>query len=182
MEINEKSFVVLFSPSLVVKTKASPYHGYGPYLVASPESAKFRAIMHRYIEPEIVWPPLKAQEILASMTKEESIEALRILRALAEGKNPFSGADLPEESLYRSLGILPDLRAAVEALEKSAKRKARKLPAEAGKIWSIEEDQALLLEFYKGASLADLAQKHRRTQGAIRSRLMKLGKLPPSSH
>ncbi len=111
----------------------------------------------------------------------EAAESLRILRALAEGKHPFTGEELPEESCYQSAKVLRALLAGIEALGKAAKRKSRILPAEAGKSWSTEEDQTLIAEFEKGTSIKDLAQKHQRTQGAIHSRLMKLGKVPPPS-
>lgn len=112
----------------------------------------------------------------------ERTESLRILRALAEGKHPFTNAVLPDESCYQSTKVLRTLFAGIEALEKASKRKNRSLPAEAGKPWSSEDDQTLIAEFEKGTSIKDLAQKHQRTQGAIHSRLMKLGKLVPSSN
>lgn len=112
----------------------------------------------------------------------ETAESLRILRALAEGKHPLTGVELPNESCYQSAKVLRALLVGIEALEKAAKRKNRSLPAEAGKPWSTEEDQTLIAEFEKGTLIKDLAQKHQRTQGAIHSRLMKLGKLLPSSN
>lgn|GEM_PF-1373771 len=118
----------------------------------------------------------------AASETAEAAESLRILRALAEGKHPFTGAQLPDESCYQSAKVLRALLAGIEALEKAAKRKNRNLPAEAGKSWSADEDQTLIAEFEKGTSIKDLAQKHQRTQGAIHSRLMKLGKLSPEPH
>jgi len=106
-------------------------------------------------------------------------DSLQILRALAEGKHPLTGEALPDESCYQSAKVLRALLAGIEALEKTAGRKNRVLPGAAGKPWDAEEDQSLVADFESGTSIADLAQMHQRTEGAIRSRLMKLGKLVP---
>lgn len=107
-------------------------------------------------------------------------EALRILRALSEGQHPLTGEALPEESCYQSAKVLRALLAGIGALEKAAKKESRELPAGAGKPWDGEEDQSLVADFESGTPIKDLAQNHQRTEGAIRSRLMKLGKLPPT--
>ena len=46
-----------------------------------------------------------------------------------------------------------------------------------GKPWTPEEDQALVAAFDSGSTPKQLAAAHERTNGAVRSRLMKLGKL-----
>ena len=106
-------------------------------------------------------------------------ESLHILRALADGKHPLTGEALPEESCYQSAKVLRALLAGIEALERTAKRKTRVLPAGAGKPWDGEEDESLVADFESGTAIAELAQMHQRTEGAIRSRLLKLGKLVP---
>jgi hypothetical protein len=106
-------------------------------------------------------------------------ESLSILRALAAGRHPLSGAELPEESAYQSAKVLRALLAGIDALEKSVTRKNRVLPAGAGKPWDAEEDESLVADFETGTAIGELAQNHQRTEGAIRSRLMKLGKLLP---
>lgn len=45
---------------------------------------------------------------------------------------------------------------------------------EAYQSWSQEEDQQLILEHKKGKTIKELSEIHKRTQGAIRSRLKKL--------
>ena len=45
-------------------------------------------------------------------------ESLSILRALAEGKDPLTGEELPDESCYQSAKVLRALLAGIEALEK----------------------------------------------------------------
>lgn len=51
----------------------------------------------------------------------------------------------------------------------------REVPARQGTPWSPEEDEALRLAFAKKAPITDIAARHQRTTGAIRSRLVKLG-------
>lgn len=43
-----------------------------------------------------------------------------------------------------------------------------------GKPWTPEEDEALLAEYREGMEIKELSEKHHRTPGAIRSRLLKL--------
>jgi hypothetical protein len=106
-------------------------------------------------------------------------KALQILRMLADGRHPLTGDALPDESCYQSAKVLRAFPVGIDALEQATKRKDRVLPAGAGKPWDAEEDQSLVANFESGTSIADLAKSHQRTEGAIRSRLMKLGKLLP---
>ena len=41
--------------------------------------------------------------------------------------------------------------------------------------WSEEEDELLLSEFFSHMKLYDIAKKHSRTRGAVKTRLIKLG-------
>jgi hypothetical protein len=52
--------------------------------------------------------------------------------------------------------------------------------ANAGKTWSAEEDRMLLAAFDAGKSLGEIARSHERTQGGVRARLEKHGRLEPS--
>jgi hypothetical protein len=106
-------------------------------------------------------------------------ESLSILRALADGKHPLTGETLPDESCYQSAKVLRALLAGIEALEKAEQKKSRVLPGAAGKPWDAGEDESLVADFESGTTIAALAQTHERTEGAIRSRLMRLGKLVP---
>jgi hypothetical protein len=106
-------------------------------------------------------------------------ESLSILRALADGRHPLTGETLPDESCYQSAKVLRALLAGIEALEKAEQKKSRVLPGAAGKPWDAEEDESLVADFESGTTIAALAQTHERTEGAIRSRLMRLGKLVP---
>jgi hypothetical protein len=44
----------------------------------------------------------------------------------------------------------------------------------------LNEDARLAEDFDAEMAIAELAEKHRRSRGAIRSRLVRLGKLEPS--
>jgi hypothetical protein len=72
----------------------------------------------------------------------------------------------------------PETAAALHAASAMLKRTA---PASAGKSWSGEEDERLAREFDCGTPLAHIALNHGRTRGAITARLVKLGRLDPST-
>jgi len=99
-------------------------------------------------------------------------EALPIVRSLADGRDPQSGAPLPQESVFHQPQVIRALFAAAAVLELSASK-----PAAAGGPWSSEEEQKLVGQFDAGIAPADIAQAHGRTRGAIISRLVKLGKI-----
>lgn len=110
----------------------------------------------------------------------KTFEALRIIRSLVDGVNPCTGEMLPDDSPYQQSSILRALFIAVQALERLEERQKReqRLPQNASKSWDESEDKMLCTEFESGLTIMQLAQKHRRTLGAIQSRLEKLGKIP----
>ncbi len=59
-------------------------------------------------------------------------------------------------------------------------KRQESLPENAGKAWSTEEDHLLIEKFDKGVPVKELARHHKRTEGAIKSRLVKLGKISPT--
>ena len=108
--------------------------------------------------------------------------ALPIVKALADGVNPVTGEQYPEQSPYAEPRALRALFAAVDLMQREVEREKRRerLPANFGKPWSEGEDRAIAVAFDAGTTIPDMARKHARTQGSIRLRLEKLGKLPPS--
>jgi hypothetical protein len=52
-------------------------------------------------------------------------------------------------------------------------------PANHGKAWTPEDDDALAHAFDAGRPIAELAEAHARSRSSIRQRLVKLGKLQP---
>lgn len=111
----------------------------------------------------------------------DAAEALRIVRALAKGEDPHTGTALAAGPAYADPQIRQALSVAATALERLAARQTREtqLPEGAGKPWSATEDGFLGQAFDAGLSIAQLANEHQRSEGAIRSRLARLGKLAP---
>jgi hypothetical protein len=91
----------------------------------------------------------------------------------------LTGETLPDESCCQSAKVLRALLTGIEALEKAEQKKNRFLPGAAGKPRDAEEDESLAADFEGGTTIASLAQTHERTEGAIRSGLVRLGKLVP---
>ena len=106
-------------------------------------------------------------------------ESKQLIEYLAKGIDPITGEILPNESPYNNPDIIRALFLAIKALEYLERREQRErsLPSHAGKPWSEEEDQELIAEFDAGIKVAVIASNHGRTEGAISSRLVKLGKV-----
>ena len=109
----------------------------------------------------------------------ETKNALKIIEALADGVDPFSGEVFADESLYQQPEIIRALFTAKEALETTLKREIRKkaLPERAGKPWDEQENSRLIKDYEQGIPIKELAAAHKRTKGSITSRLVKNGKL-----
>ncbi len=109
----------------------------------------------------------------------EKLKALEIIQLLADGTNPFTGEEFPPESPYQHPQIIRALFAAVDVLKKHPKhiQRQKDLPENAGKPWPTEEDKLLEETFDSGKTIAELAEIHRRTRGAIKARLIRLGKI-----
>ena len=106
-----------------------------------------------------------------------------IVKALAEGTNPFTGEVLEPGHVCQHPDAVRALLHAAGELERIARRerglqRARlTLPENTGKPWTVEEDRMLLLRFRNGVAVDDMAAIHNRTANAIRARLEKLGQL-----
>jgi len=105
--------------------------------------------------------------------------AIEILRLLSDGIDPFTGEMFPKDSPFQHPDIVRALFKAVDALRKIQGRQVRQknLPESAGKPWTEEEDNQLINGYDAGRSFKELSEKHKRTEGAIKSRLLKLGKI-----
>lgn len=106
-------------------------------------------------------------------------EAFRIIGNLADGFDPSSGEPLSRESVFHRPEVVRALFVAVRIMEGASgkERRKRALPEHAGKPWSNEEQTELIAAFDRGVDLAELASKHGRTMFAVRSRLIRLGKI-----
>jgi len=109
----------------------------------------------------------------------QTSEALQIIRALADGVDPTTGEVLEGDSPFQNPQIVRALFTAADALERRVKteNRSKRLPENAGSAWGKQEEEELCHDFSAGISIADLAIKHRRTQGSIRARLERLGKI-----
>lgn len=112
-------------------------------------------------------------------------EALTILEALADGADPATGEVFSSENVCQRPQVLRALTTAIRVLERQQERerRIRFLPANAGKPWDKTEQGQLCRDFDAGISIKELASRFGRTQVAIQSRLVKLGRitLPSSS-
>ena len=116
---------------------------------------------------------------------EDNEQARERLRLLANGADPDTGEMLPGghvcqqadtvRALFRALAALDR----VIAMDRARERSRLTLPANTGKGWNLADDQRLLAAYQAGTSIEMLAVTFARTDGAIRSRLQKLGALPP---
>lgn len=105
--------------------------------------------------------------------------ALRILRTLSDGIDPVTREIFPPESPYQRPDTIRALLKAVYSLEKMQGKTSRQgiLTGNAGKPWTEEEEKLLMVGFDQGVPFSELSKKHGRTLGAIKSRLVKLGKI-----
>ncbi len=113
----------------------------------------------------------------------ETAEALRIIEALADGVNPDTGEVFPPDNTYQNPQTVKALLAAKSALERAQRSEERRqaLPERAGQRWDEEEGALLVQEFEQGISVKELASRHQRTVGAIKSQLLKMGRNPSSA-
>ena len=109
----------------------------------------------------------------------DTTKSLEIIRALADGVDPHTGEEFSADSPYQHPQTIRALFVATQALErvKKAGDRQQRLPDNAGKAWADEEDHRLVLAFDSGKTVKQLAEEHQRTEGSIRSRLVKHGKI-----
>jgi hypothetical protein len=109
----------------------------------------------------------------------DTAKSLEIIRALANGVDPHTGEEFSANSPYQHPQIIRALFVAIHALErvKKAGDRQRQPPDNAGKAWADEEDHRLVSAFDSGKTTKQLAEEHQRTEGSIRSRLVKHGKI-----
>lgn len=110
--------------------------------------------------------------------------AFELVESLREGADPFTGELLPANSLLQQPEMVRALFAAAHALQEQLRQNARAARIalafpNAGKPWQAREDEELVTAFDAGLNEKQLAAQHRRSLGAIRARLIKLGRLEP---
>jgi len=106
-------------------------------------------------------------------------EALTIVRKLASGVHPETDEAMESSSMYQHPQAVRALHCAIIALEfqQERDRTRRFLPANAGKMWSDQEDAQICDELRRGINFEGIAKAHNRTVGSIIARLVRLGKI-----
>jgi hypothetical protein len=107
-------------------------------------------------------------------------EALKIMRALANGANPETGEALEAGSICRQPQIVKALNRAIGALV-AAQEREHKRPMNAFRTWTRAEDAQVCDELRKGMDFQEIAKSHNRTVPSIVARLVKLGKIAPQA-
>ena len=98
-----------------------------------------------------------------------------VLSALLDATDPATGQSL-SDPLFARRDIKTALATARNALTRDTQPKR---PANAGKPWTEEHDQALTSAFAKGSSAAALSRQLGRSLAAIEARLIHHGLLKP---
>jgi hypothetical protein len=103
---------------------------------------------------------------------------ISILTALSEGIDPFTGEVLPNDHLLQNPQVIRSIFHAISALERNVKKRLKFSALEkAGEPWDKQEDEELIQQFDSSLTIQEIAILHRRSRGAITSRLKRLGKL-----
>jgi hypothetical protein len=112
----------------------------------------------------------------------ERTEAIQIVQALADGRDPRTGEAFPPDSPYQSVQVTRALFFAARSLasRRAPANRDRNLPENAGKAWSAADDETLARRFDDAVEVPALAQEFKRTEEAIRARLVRLGKIDSS--
>ena len=108
----------------------------------------------------------------------EDLQALVILRSLANGVDPESGQFLDPENPIQRPRTVCALTTAVRALERTERHDRRRslAPSRAIAPWTTMEDRQLLAGLDAGMSPRELAAKHQRSPKAIKARLARFGR------
>ena len=101
--------------------------------------------------------------------------AKELLTILADGINPITGELLPEEDSCNQVEIVRALHSVIMELDNKNKTPTKKYRENSGKPWTEEEEKQLLEEYRAGLKVKEIAKAHERSNGAITSRLEKLG-------
>lgn len=109
----------------------------------------------------------------------EIAEAIKVIRALADGVHPETREALDEDSICRNPQAVTALNRSLAALVTEQQRELKK-PASAGQYWSRAEDKQICEELRKGMPFEEIAKTHNRSVPSIIVRLVKLGKVAPN--
>lgn len=99
-------------------------------------------------------------------------QVIAVVESLANGTDP---------NAFHSPDTIRALFAASAFLKEDARRKPATKLTSAGAPWSAEEDERLCREYDAKMTTSQIALQHGRSSGAISSRLVKLGRIDPST-
>src|SRR5262249_27329028 len=109
----------------------------------------------------------------------EIADAIKVVRALADGVNPQTRERLKDDSGCRNAQAIMALNRALSALVAEQERELKR-PAGAGRYWTRAEDEQICEELRKGMNFDEIAKAHQRSVASIIVRLVKLGKVAPN--
>jgi hypothetical protein len=101
--------------------------------------------------------------------------AKEIIVALADGVNPLTGELLQSSDSCNQPEVVRALHTIIRELEEHTFRNEKPIPENAGNPWTPEEEEQIISKYRGGMSCREIAKLHKRTKGAIQSRLKKLG-------
>lgn len=130
----------------------------------------------------------------------DTAHTIKLLTALSNGTDPFTGETFPADSPYQHPEIIRALFQAIRQFDAMRQFDAPGTPApragnarsnatantaanagrppNAGKPWSKDEDDALLGAYDTGATIEELAKTHERSRLGVEARLAKFGRVP----
>jgi DNA-binding NarL/FixJ family response regulator len=100
------------------------------------------------------------------------VRAKEIICALSEGVDPTTGELLDADNVCNKGEVVRAFYAIIQVLDN---KKQKNTPENAGKPWSVEEEQRLEILYARGMSQKAIANELGRTPGSISSRLEKMG-------
>ncbi|MCB0480630.1 MAG: hypothetical protein KDC83_04320 [Flavobacteriales bacterium] len=100
-------------------------------------------------------------------------KAATIITALANGIDPITGEILPKNSPYNNPEVIRALFFASGVI--SNKSTVKNSPERQGAKWTEDEEDIVVGLFKTEASIGEIAKTQKRSYGAIRSKLEKLG-------
>lgn len=103
------------------------------------------------------------------------VRAKELLCSLADGVDPFTGERLPDDSVCNQADMVRAFHCILQTLDKQPQEK--KLPENAGKPWTEEDEKILGNMFDNGCSSKDMQAYFQRTRGSIAARLVRMGKI-----
>lgn len=104
-------------------------------------------------------------------------QAKELLICLVDGVNPITGEVLPENDSCNQVEIVRALNLVLRALENKAKRPQKSQSVNAGKPWSLSDEQQLCYMYDAGCSKNEICNYLQRSVGGVAAKLVRLGKI-----